>query len=187
MNRYELRNLFAMLGVDGPDLLTRSFGRRAFPVLENELQNVPDGQTLLLDCREVTVMDTSFVDETLLELGARLGEGRYGDRYLILQDPSPEVVDNLEGALARRRSKVAFLMLQGTGRRIIGHIEPNLAETWRLALELAELTARELADRLNLEINTASMRLRKLHDARLLSRREVITQDGRQHVYRLPI
>lgn len=194
MDHYNLTDLFPMLGVPGPDLLTRSFGRRALPALEHKLGAVPDGQALLIECAGVAVMDTSFTEETLLALGIGLSEGRYGDRFLVLQDPTEEVVDNLDGAIARRRSRegssrtrVAFLVRWGRALDIVGHIEPNLGEAWRLALDLPELTARDLADRLDLEINTASMRLRKLYDARLLARHEEITPGGRQHIYRLPI
>ncbi len=186
MHSYVMTELFGVLGVPGPDLLTRSFGRRAFPVLEERLRAIPVGEALVLDCGAIGVMDTSFADETLLEMATGLAAGRYGDRYLVLKDPSPDVVDNLDAAIARRRVKVAFPIVDGASFTTVGHVEPNLVEAWRLALGTAGFTARDLADQLGLEINTASMRLRKLFDARLLARREEVTPAGREYVYAFP-
>src|SRR5713101_3746255 len=187
MNRFEMTRLFAHLGIRGPDLLLRNYGKRAFPVLEQALQEVPLGQALLLDLEGVSVMDTSFADETVLELALGLSQDKYGDRWMVLEEPSPATIDNLEGTIARRKAKVALLIRKEGQMRLIGHVEPNLMEAWQLVCERSELTARELADLLGLEINTASMRLHKLYDARLLARREEITPDGRQHINMLPI
>jgi predicted transcriptional regulator len=187
MKRFQMTQLFAFLGIPGPDLLLRSYGERALPMLEQVLKEVPPGQALILDFAGISVMDTSFADETVLELALGLAQGKYGDRWLILAEPSPATIDNLEGTIARRRAKVALLILKEGQLRLIGHVEPNLVEAWLFVHERSELTARELADQLGLEINTASTRLRKLYDARLLARHEEITHGGRQHIYALPL
>ena len=187
MKRFELTRLFAVLGIPGPDLLLRSYGQRAFPMLEQALKELPPGQVLVLDFAGISVMDTSFADETVLELALGLSQDKYGDRWLVLAEPSPATIDNLEGTIARRKAKVALLIRKEGQMRLIGHVEPNLMEAWQLVCGRSELTTRELADQLGLEINTASMRLRKLYDARLLARREEITPGGRQHIYMLPV
>jgi len=186
MTTFAMKQLFAALGIPGPDLLLRDYGRRALPILEKELLDVPVGQALTLDFDRVSVVDTSFADETLLELALGLIEGRYGERFLILGQPSPATVDNLEGTIARRRAKVALPVRKDGKMELVGHVEPNLAEAWELAQQVEALSARGLADRLGLEINTASMRLHKLYHARLLARREEITPSGRQHIYQVP-
>ncbi|MCA9330432.1 DUF4325 domain-containing protein [Candidatus Saccharibacteria bacterium] len=181
-----MAQLFPILGVTGPDLLLRDYGRRAFALLEEKLLQVSVGQALVLDFRGVSVMDTSFADETVLELAMGLNEGRYGDRFLILDSPSPATVDNIEGTIARRRVKIAMLVRDADGIRLVGHVEPNLAEVWKMTLHTTTLTARGLADQLGLQLNTASTRLHKLYNARLLARTEEITSAGRQHIYTLP-
>lgn len=178
--------LFDRLRLPGPDLLLRAYGHDACPILEEALLAVPDGETLALDFQGVSVMDTSFADETVLELALGLVGNRYGERYLVLGGPSQATIENLEGTIARRKAKVALLVRNASGLAILGHVEPNLTETWRLVRKSVELTARELANCLELEINTASMRLRKLHTARLLRRKEEISAEGRQHVYAIP-
>lgn len=186
MNTYALKDLFAALGIPSPDLLRRDHGERAFPIIEQALLNTPDGGILSLDFDGVSVMDTSFADEAVVEIAAGLADGKYGDRFLVLQGPSPATIDNLEGTLARRRSKLGLLIKEGGQIRIVGRVEPNLIDAWSLALRKGELTARSLADRLDLQINTASMRLHKLYKARLLERREEVSSAGRQHVYEVP-
>ena len=186
MKRFEMRKLFGFLDIPEPDLLLRDYGQQAFPFLEQELQEVPTGHALILAFEGVRVMDTSFAEETVLELALGLTHNKYGDRTMILEQPSSATIDNLEGTIARRRAKVALLIREGSEMRLIGHVEPNLQETWQLFNEKTELTARDLANDLGLEINTASMRLHKLYNAKLLARREEVTSSGRQHIYMIP-
>jgi len=186
MKRFEMRELFGFLDIPEPDLLLRDYGRKAFPFLEQALLDVPIGQILVLSFEGVRVMDTSFADETVLELAIGLSLNKYRDRMMLLEQPSPATIDNLEGTIARRRAKVALIIREGIEVRLIGHVEPNLLEVWQLINERNELTARDLANNLGLEINTASMRLHKLYDAKLLLRHEELTSTGRQHIYMIP-
>lgn len=186
MTTYPLKYLFAQFGLPGPDLLLREFGQRAFPTLETELRRVPEGSALILNFDDVSVMDTSFGDETILELALGLIANNYGNRFLVLEEPSRATLDNLEGAIARRRVKVALLVKHGGLVQVVGQWEPNLAQAWELVQRAGSLTARALADRLELEINTASTRLNKLYKARLLARQEEVTSTGRQHIYQIP-
>jgi hypothetical protein len=186
MNLFEMKRFFSDLNLTGPDLLLRDYGRRAFPILEAALLTVPFGQALTLDFTGVSLMDTSFADETVVELAVRLRAGDYGDRFLVLRQPSAATIDNLEGTVARRASKVTILISTANGMHFIGHVQPNLVEAWNMVVREGSLTARSLADQLELAINTASMRLIKLYKSRLLSRYEEITQGGRQHIYQIP-
>lgn len=186
MARYLMSNLFSMLGISGPDLLLREYGQRARTVLEEQLQEVGVGDALIMDFSGVSVMDTSFADESILELALALVVGQYGDRFLVLERLSPATVDNLEGTIARRRAKVALLAYDGSRMTILGHLERNLVEAWELTRRGGTLTARDLANEIGLEINTASTRLHKLYAGRLLARREEITALGRQHIYLVP-
>lgn len=181
-----LRSLFDVLGFEGQDLLLRSYGKQSFPVIEKALLDTKEGESLTLEFDGISVMDTSFADETIVEILVSLTQGKYGDRFLILKDPSSATLDNLEGTIARRKAKVALLISQNYQIQILGHIEPNLFQAWKLAKSNAGITARQLSDMLNLEINTASTRLAKLYKARLLRRDEEMNINGRQHIYQVP-
>lgn len=185
MRSYLVHNLISYLGTTGHDLILREYGQMAFPYLEQELVATPLHETLVLDCSGVRVMDSSFVEETVYELALRLLEGRYGERFLQMQEPSAAVRVNLEGTIARLKSHVTIVALTPEPA-LIGHIEPNLAATFHLVVQQGSLTARMLADTCGLEINTASMRLRRLYAARLLMRQEEVSLEGRLHRYMLP-
>lgn len=186
MQRFAMSELFAALEIEPPDLLLRGYGQRAYPLLARAMEAIPSHHTFTLDFAGVSVMDTSFAEETVLHLALDLIKGEFGDRFMLLDQVSAATIDNIEATIAWRRAKVALPLREGGKIRLVGHIEPNLLEVWRLATEVDTLTARELADRLHLEINTASMRLRKLYDARLVDRKEEVSASGRQHVYKFP-
>jgi hypothetical protein len=186
---FALTELFGVLDVPGPDLLLRAYGDQALPVLEAQLQAVPEGRALRLSFDGVRIMTPSFADATIVELLKGMRAGRYGDRHLILAEQNDDTLVSLEGTFERRlyRSlKLAVVLCRDGECGLFGPVEQNLQETWRLVEERGTLTARELADRLGLEINTASMRLLKLHGLGLLARREEVSAAGRQHIYTLP-
>jgi hypothetical protein len=188
VRRFDLARLLRDWGEDGSDLLTATLGLKALGSLEREVREVPDGGTLTLDFSGISVMDASFANASVLELAARLADGRYGDRYLVLDRPSESTLFNLESAIMRRpEANLALLARDGKRTHVITRsMPPNLAQAWALALQERRLTARFVADRLKLEINAASTRLHKLHAARLLARREEVSPAGRQHIYSVP-
>jgi hypothetical protein len=186
---FPLTALFEAVDVPGPDLLLRAHGELAFPTLEAQLVSVPEGRALTLSFAGVRMMAPSFADATIVELLRGLRAGRYGDRYLVLAEPNDDTLDSLEGTFERRvyrPLKLAVLLRRGDQIEPFGAVERNLLEAWRLAAEQGQLTARDLANKLGLEINTASMRVLKLHDLGLLARHEEVTAAGRQHVYVVP-
>ena len=183
---FPLTELFGAVDVPGPDLLLRAYGELAFPILEAQLAAVPEGRALTLSFDGVRMMAPSFADATIVELLRGLRADRYGDRYLILAEPNDDTLDSLEGTFERRRYrpfKLAVLLRRKGQTEAFGAVEQNLREVWQMVLERGSLTTRELADELDLETNTASMRLLKLHGLGLLARREDV---GRQHIYSLP-
>jgi predicted transcriptional regulator len=186
---FALSELFGVLDVPGPDLLLRAYGEQALPLLEAKLLGVPEGRALVLSFAGVRIMTPSFADATIVALLRGLRAGRYGERYLLLAEPNEETLVGLAGTFERRlhRSlKLAIVLRCGGAYRLFGPVEQNLQAAWQLVAERGTLTARELADELRLEINTASTRLLKLHDLGLLARREEALPNGRQHIYTLP-
>ncbi len=168
MTRYDLRELNRIYERDSADLLTRSFGRKAFTILERELKRTRVGDLLVLDASKISLIDASFADEALLELFVKLQHGRYGDRYMALASPSDDTLDNIEGALTRKGLKFPFPTIGLENEiKLIGALEPNLRETFELLMRTRKLTARDLADKLHISIYNASNRLRRLHDIRL--------------------
>ena len=156
-------------------------------MLEEQIIAVPEGRALWLDLNDIALMDTSFADAAIVTLQQRLIAGCYANRFFVLANANPTIIENLEGALARRRIKAPLLTVRPDPIRLIGHLERNLHEAWTLVAQERVARARELADLLGIEIGAAGMRLLKLSAARVLARCEEVTPAGRQHVYAVPV
>lgn len=190
MSTFTLAELFGLLSIRPPILLFREHGECALPVLEEQLLAVSEPGTLVLDGDAITLMDASFVDASIIELAFRLDQGRYGDRFLVLINVSEGTKINLASAIAYRRQykkqEIVVLVREGKELLPLGDMERNLFETWQLVRDTGTVTARGLADELRLEISAAGMRLKRLYDARLLTRRDGTLVGGRQLVYSVP-
>lgn len=186
MATFALANFFDLLEVDPPTLLYRENGDRALPILERRIRAVPEPGTLVLDGAGVALMDASFVDAALLELAHRLGQGQYGDRFLVVENITEGTRTNIASAIARRhlhnKQEIIVLIREGDELLPVGDMERNLLEAWNLVRDGGAVTARGLADQLRLEISAAGMRLKRLYDARLIVR----SGGGRQLVYSVP-
>jgi hypothetical protein len=174
---------------DNPlDLLTRERGRQAFRRFEQELKQVSDDETLVLDCSGIPLMDSSFLDESILNLFQRLIDGVYGNRFVAITHISQDALYNMAGATKNRGMKAAIPVKNSAGWTFIG---PKIGERWEANLDAAaqrlvrtgELTARDLADQLHISINSASNRLRRLHALRLAKRTPEKNESGLSHRY----
>ncbi len=164
--------------------LTREKGEQAYPRLRVALEQCPPGTPLLLAFPPRQLLDASFVDESVIRLGEALVAGTVGDRGLLLQGLTADSITNLEAVIGFRRLKLAFLAVgHGPAWRTVGHVEPMLAATLDLVARSGGITAPELARTLGLAPNTASNRLKRLHDQHLLRRDHAVTKKGLEYTY----
>ena len=82
--------------------------------------------------------------------------------------------------------RIPVLCFHNDKYEIVGKMEANLHEAFEICLMNKEITARQLSEVKNLVLSTASTRLRKLYEFRVIYRREVIDSFGKQYVYLLP-
>ena len=74
--------------------------------------------------------------------------------------------------------------MENTGAwQCIGHLEPSLNETLEIIAQRGHLTAPELADLKKLIVNSASNRLKRLYDQRLVRREHEVSEKGLQYIY----
>lgn len=166
------------------NLVTRETGRIILDRIEREIREIGKGETLVLDFSDVKVIDYSCADEVIAKLITRLKGDEYGDKYVILQNLSPSQKENIHVALERKDLAILATTLDKNWE-IIGILNNYLSETLQTIMKSGEISARELSDKLKLELNTASTRLLNLHKSRLVKKSEVRTSDGRrQFVYR---
>ncbi|MBI4378461.1 MAG: DUF4325 domain-containing protein [Nitrospinae bacterium] len=184
------------IGNGSPNLVTRETGRIIRERIEKELEKA---EVIYLDFSKIGIIDYSCADEIIAKLVSRLLSGEYGERFIVLTDLNPTQEENIHVALEKK--KIALLKqtvteglthkgsrrLQPAKEReleIIGFIANHLREVFDLVNERGKLTAKELADELNLELNTAATRLLNLYKKYLVTRaEETSSEGGRQFVY----
>jgi hypothetical protein len=181
---YSLREIMKEFLVNGSrNLVTRETGKRMREALEERLQAESPGEVIILDFKGVGILDYSCADEIVAKLISRLNGNEYGDRYLLLRGLNPTQKENLEVALERKHLAALFLNEEKKWE-VLGVLNNYLMETLSEVMAKGRMTARDLADEEDLEINTSSTRLANLHKIQLVQRREeVLSEGGRQFVY----
>ena len=184
LEKLEMAQLGSELGFAERLFITRDNGERAYPFLAERLRSIPDGEALLLVFPPNQLLDASFVDECIVRLGQELLAGKFGHRTLLLQGLTDNSIININSVIALRKFKLAFLVVQPTGEwQCIGRLAISLHEVLDLLAQRERLTAPELAETMQLAINSASNRLKRLYDQRLIWREHEISDKGLQYIY----
>lgn len=184
MRRYDMALLTSKLGLRKRFFLTRENGEHAYTVLETHLREMAEGQPLVLVFPPGQLIDSSFADEAILRLGEEINAGQLGERCILLENLARDSINNISAAISLRGLRLAFLAVERSGGwELVGRLEPSLQETLKLVDERGCLTASELAELKELAINSASNRLRRLYDQRLVQRRHEISEIGLQYIY----
>ena len=140
---------------------------------------------LPLDFGKVVFMDFSFADELMTRVVRRIKSGELGTRFILLQEMSMSVEDNITAVFEIRDLVCPKLTKEGK-IELLGKIGPELTETYKLAVRKDKVTARDvLSIAPDVGISAISNRLTKLQGMGLLVRtREVAPESGgRQFVY----
>ena len=152
----------------------------------------------IIDCsfESVTICDTSFADQFILNLQSKILS--LDNVLMRLSHCEVGVLENINAALAYRNERIKkqisdvprlnILLFSEGSYKILGHIEKSLEQAFEVIQKTAcGVTARILADTLEIEGgNNAANRLKKLYDLRLVCRSESIDETGRQFVYYIP-
>jgi hypothetical protein len=179
-----MASLARQIGLKHGYFLTREQGEKAYELIELELQHTPEGSALVLDFPPSQLVDSSFADESAVRLGEEILKGRYGDRCLLLKNLTADSLKNFEAVISLRGIKLPLLAFgPGLGWKVLGHLEKNLSETLVIVIESERVTASDLVSRWGLAVNTASTRLKRLHNLHLVRREYEITDKGLQYIY----
>ncbi len=184
MQRYEMGTLAADLGLHPGLFLTREHGEQAYLRLKQVVEQLPEGESLLLDFPPQQLIDGSFADETLVRLGEELMSEEFGNRAILLQGLTADSITNIESVIGFRRLKLGFLAVEPEGQwQVIGQLDPSLREMLAILAQQSSLTAPDLVEKYDLAINTASNRLKRLFDRRLIRREYEVSAKGLQYYY----
>lgn len=188
IRKLELNEIASELGLSGKTLATRPVGEQFYHTALEKLQPIHDGDAIELSLAGVYATDTSFLDEYILGF-QRLMVASYPNSMMFVSNVDTWVFENLTRLIKSWEVdgiRIPVLYFHEDKFEIIGKMESNLLETFDVFCDNREVTARQLAELKNLVLSTASTRLRKLYEFRVIYRKEVIDAFGKQFVYMLP-
>lgn len=184
VNSYDMAKLARQIGIKGGNFLTRDMGERAYELMREQLRAIPGGQPLVLVFPPAQLVDSSFADESAVRLGEEILKGEHGERCVLLEGLTGDSVKNFRAVLSLRGIKLPLLAVEATGEwQVLGNLEENLVETLKLVHQHRRLTASELVSQLGLAVNTASTRLKRLHNLHLVRRESEVSERGLQYLY----
>jgi hypothetical protein len=179
-----MARLARQIGIKGHDFLTRDKGEKAYDLLKEQLKATLESHPLVLIFPPEQLVDSSFADESVVQLGEEILNNRYGQRCILLEGLTDDSIKNFRGVLKLRENKLPLLAVEGTGQwQVIGNLEDSLFETLKLIYQHGRLTASELTSQFGLAVNTASTRLKRLHNLHLVRRESEISEKGLQYIY----
>lgn len=171
-------------GLPAGYLLTRTKGERVYEQVKTSLLSLPEGESLHLDFAEIYAMDVSFVDEAIIRLAKEIVDDHYGQRRLVLHHLSQDATDNLNAAISLQNLTLALFSIQTDGDwQLVGHLEKSLQQVLTMIMARGEITSPQLAAELELALNAANNRLKRLYDQRLIQRRYEVTDKGLLYTY----
>ena len=166
----------------------RTRGGDCYPILKERLCSIKSEETLKVIVPEDIIIDYSFADETVGQLFQEIWDSKIVNRYLIIQVSRVDQFENIEASINIR--KLLALIINEKGQVIMvgrrgkdSKLVATLDETLNKLNDKQTLTASQLVQESGLELNAASMRLKRLYEAHL-AKREPSKEDPRIFIYR---
>jgi len=166
----------------GRQLWTREKAREIRSQLQEMLQNLNAGETLVIDVKGVEVFDYSFANEffakTLLSLPAD-----HPGRFLVVENLTTYTRENLEQTL--ESMGLAMIERKGKTLRLLGKLHPADRMTFdAIARAKGPITAAELSGQFDVHLTAMNERLSKLTRLALVRREKGTSPAGReQYLY----
>lgn len=174
------------LATEETRLWGHNFGREVRVKLEEVLDTIPAGGTIIIELASIEVMDVSFASEVFGKLYASLITLTRGVA-VVLADLSEYVEENINAAL-NSMGLMALTVTQAGAWGLIGKVGEADRETLAVIAQQRQTTAPEVAEALQIKLTTCNQRLRKLAEAAALVRTRVMaTTGGEQYVYTWPL
>lgn len=147
------------------------------------ISTAENGALIDLDLSGVEAMTVSFADELVAKLVLQRHLELESETFFVISNASPEVLETIEVALQRRKLFVAHKSARGEFSLCAG--SPHLRETFRVAVDLGEFTASQLARELEIKLPAANNRIRQLAEAGVLIRnKQIPVHGGREYLYK---
>jgi DNA-binding transcriptional ArsR family regulator len=174
-------------------LLSRPKLKDVNKALLDLIENAPSKTIFRLDMKQIGDANASGIDEIIAKplkwMIEQYIENKV-EKYLYLENLSPEDEYDHEYNIESTFNieQLCILAKVDKSYSIIGYLggtKSSLREILEFVYENKQVTARDLVDNLQKQLNTASTQLAKLFEKRLITREEVqMTEGGRQFVYK---
>jgi predicted transcriptional regulator len=170
-------------------LMSRPTGEKAKAIIKTKILSLAENEVLMYDFSDILAADVSFFDEAVLDIQLDITNGNFSSRRIIIGKMIPDIRVNLSAAIreryAQKKDFIPVLEFSAKGIvEVVGDLEDNLNEAFKLIQEHQQMTARKLIEiKPNLAINSASNKLKKLFDYGLIKRFENSTSEGREYIY----
>lgn len=192
MSKKELSvfSLAAEVELDSGVLMLRSKASEMFQLSLGRNGRPLSGDVMVCNFRDIIDCSSSFVDEFVLNWQRELC--RTENTLMVLTEMVPDVRYSVISALnLQNRMDKEGLVLVAKEKDMLFHIlgdrlESNVQDVFDLMANGNRITARLVADRFNLELNSAGNRLKKLYDAHATLRSEQRQENGGKYEYFLP-
>lgn len=193
INTCEIKMAARAVGLEDVDILSfRSNGKQVASYIQNEISKIVQPGKFIISFKDVLICDISFIDEVIINTIDYI-KSKGLNIQLLVSDADDDIKDNIHAAILLRINKerntgnskylVHVLYLSKFGLELMGDIETNLEETFEIIKERKVITARELAEIIDLPINSASNRLKRLFDLRLVLRILLTDFEGKYYKY----
>jgi predicted transcriptional regulator len=173
--------LYFYLRDDGAVLASRRRGR----MTSDRLRAIAaEHQDIVLDFAGVEALTPPFAQELFDAIHTIIGPGLDSGRLVVIVNANEDVLDTLKLVLESRSGTMAFRV--GDQVELLSDSAPHLIELLEQAQKLRRFTAAELADSLDVALNTVHGRLKPLLESGVVGReRDPEASRGVRHVYRV--
>ena len=190
---FDIKVVAKVVGLQDTDILSfRPNGKLVADYIQYEVSKLAQPGKCIISFKDVLICDISFIDEVIINTIDYIKDKELNIQLLV-SDADDDIEDNIHAAILLRMKKeknygnikysIHVLCLSKTGLELMGDIETNLEETFEIVKGKKEITARELTEVIDLPINSASNRLKKLYDMRLILRVMLTDIEGKYYKY----
>lgn len=184
MGRINMYTLAEEINAPEGYLLTRPKGALAYPRLADKLTSMSEGESLFLDFADIPVVDVSFFDESIIRLLKEILDGKFENRRVVLENLTDDAITNINAAINVQKLRLSLISIDKRGDwKLLGHIEKSLMLVFEMIMERGSITAPQLADHLDIALNAANNRLKRLLGQRLIRRDYEVTDNGLLYTY----
>lgn len=185
----DIASLSEQVGLNNGILVLRPTAGKMFEISRSEIGDITTDDIVVCDFKKINDCSSSFVDEFILTWQRSVCEHK--NTMLILINLNEDVQYTVEAAL-NQRNRISnenlslIAMINGRFTVLGNKLEKNTLQVFELLADGKHITAREVADRFKLELNSAGNRLKKLFDAHAVMRAEQSADVGGKFEYYLP-